>query len=69
MLTIDFNNEVIKMAPVAGAAAADSTLRLFFGLSLNEWFYVAAIIYAFAQTFALLWKTFRGDKKEKTKDE
>lgn len=49
MLNIDFNNEVLKVAPIAGAAAADATARLFWGLSLNEWFYVAAITYTVAQ--------------------
>jgi len=49
MLSFDFNNEVIKAAPIAGAAAADGVTRYFFGLSLNEWFYVAAIAYTVAQ--------------------
>lgn len=65
MLSIDFNNEIIKAAPIAGTAAADGASRLIWGLSLNEWFYVAAIIYTFAQTFALLWRTMKGrDRKE-----
>lgn len=49
MLEIDFNNEVIKAAPIAGTAAADGAARLFWGLSLNEWFYVAAIAYTVVQ--------------------
>lgn len=49
MLTIDFNNEVLKAAPIAGVAGADVATRLFFGLSLNEWFYVAAIVYTVVQ--------------------
>lgn len=64
MLSIDFNNEVIKAAPIAGTAAADATTRLLWGLSLNEWFYVAAIIYTFAQTFALVWRTIKGSTKK-----
>ncbi|WPJ53316.1 hypothetical protein RCIP0060_00048 [Klebsiella phage RCIP0060] len=49
MLSLDFNNEVIKAAPVAGVAGADGVARLFWGLSLNEWFYVAAIAYTAVQ--------------------
>lgn len=49
MLSLDFNNEVIKAAPIAGAATADGVARLFWGLSLNEWFYVAAIAYTVVQ--------------------
>lgn len=49
MLSLDFNNEVIKAAPIAGVAGADSVARLFWGLSLNEWFYVAAIAYTVVQ--------------------
>ena len=49
MLTLDFNNEVIKAAPIAGVAGADGVARLFWGLSLNEWFYVAAITYTVVQ--------------------
>ena len=49
MLTLDFNNEVIKAAPIAGVAGADGVARLFWGLSLNEWFYVAAIAYTVVQ--------------------
>lgn len=49
MLSLDFNNEIVKAAPIAGVAGADSVARLFWGLSLNEWFYVAAIAYTVAQ--------------------
>lgn len=49
MLSLDFNNEVIKAAPIAGVAGADCVARLFWGLSLNEWFYVAAIAYTVVQ--------------------
>ena len=49
MLSLDFNNEVIKAAPIAGVAGADGVARLFWGLSLNEWFYVAAIAYTGVQ--------------------
>lgn len=49
MLSLDFNNEIIKAAPIAGTVAADGAARLFWGLSLNEWFYVAAIAYTVAQ--------------------
>ena len=49
MFTIDFNNEIIKAAPIVGTAGTDMVSRLFFGLSLNEWFYVAAIMYTLVQ--------------------
>lgn len=49
MLSFDFNNEVVKAAPIVGTGVADGAARLFFGLSLNEWFYVAAIAYTLAQ--------------------
>ncbi|CAK6596922.1 holin [Klebsiella phage vB_Kpn_K11PH164C1] len=49
MLSLDFNNEVIKAAPIAGVAGADGVARLFWGLSPNEWFYVAAIAYTVVQ--------------------
>ena len=49
MLSFDFNNEVVKAAPIAGVAGADGVARLFWGLSLNEWFYVAAIAYTVVQ--------------------
>lgn len=49
MLSFDFNNDVIKAAPIAGVAGADGVARLFWGLSLNEWFYVAAIAYTVVQ--------------------
>lgn len=49
MISFDFNNEVLKAAPIAGVAGADGVARLFWGLSLNEWFYVAAILYTVVQ--------------------
>lgn len=49
MLEFDFNNEIVKAAPIAGVAGADGVVRLFWGLSLNEWFYVAAIAYTVVQ--------------------
>lgn len=49
MLNLDFNNEVVKMAPVAGVVASDATARLVWGLTLNEWVYVATIAYIVVQ--------------------
>lgn len=49
MLNFDFNNEILKAAPIAGAVGVDGAVRLFFGLSLNEWFYVTAIAYTVVQ--------------------
>ena len=55
MLSLDFNNEVVKAAPIVGTGVADGAARLFFGLSLNEWFYVAAIAYTVAQIGTRTW--------------
>lgn len=49
MIDIDFNNEVMKAAPIAGAVGADGVARVIWGLSLNEWMYVAAIVYTVVQ--------------------
>ena len=49
MLEFDFNNEILKAAPIGAAAGTDVVVRLFWGLSLNEWFYVAAIAYTVVQ--------------------
>lgn len=67
MLSLDFNNEIVKAAPIAGAVGVDGTLRLFWGLSLNEWFYVAAIAYTVAQIGAKVVDVIIKWKKE-TKD-
>ena len=67
MISFDFNNEVLKAAPIAGVAGADGVARLFWGLSLNEWFYVAAIAYTVAQIGAKVVDVFIKWKKE-TKD-
>lgn len=64
MLSFDFNNEVLKAAPIAGAVGVDGAARLFFGLSLNEWFYVAAILYTVAQIGAKVVDTLIKYKKE-----
>lgn len=63
MLSIDFNNEIIKAAPIAGTAVADGASRLILGLSLNEWFYVAAILYTFVQVGALIKRTWFPNKE------
>lgn len=49
MLSFDFNNEVVKASPIAGTILADGATRIFWGLSLNEWFYIAAILYTVVQ--------------------
>lgn len=49
MLSLDFNNEIIKAAPIVVTGIADGAARLFWGLTLNEWFYVAAIAYTVVQ--------------------
>lgn len=67
MISFDFNNEVLKAAPIAGVAGSDVVARLFWGLSLNEWFYVAAIAYTVAQIGAKVVDVIIKWKKE-TKD-
>ena len=67
MISFDFNNEVLKAAPITGVAGADGVARLFWGLSLNEWFYVAAIAYTVAQIGAKVVDVIIKWKKE-TKD-
>jgi len=67
VISFDFNNEVLKAAPIAGVAGADGVARLFWGLSLNEWFYVAAIAYTVAQIGAKVVDVIIKWKKE-TKD-
>ncbi|HGB1428956.1 TPA: type II holin [Yersinia enterocolitica] len=42
MLSLDFNNEIVKAAPIAGAVGIDGVARVFYDMTLNEWFYVAA---------------------------
>lgn len=64
MLHFDFNNEILKAAPIAGAAGVDGVARVFFGLSLNEWFYIAAIGYTVAQIGAKVVETIIKYKKE-----
>ncbi|SOP76007.1 Phage holin [Yersinia phage fPS-54-ocr] len=49
MLSLDFNNEILKAAPIAGVAGADGVARMFYGMTINEWFYVAAILYTVVQ--------------------
>lgn len=64
MIQLDFNNEVVKAAPIAGTAAADAVSHLVWGLSIHEWFYVAAILYTLAQCWALIYRTIKGGKKK-----
>ncbi|NBK20405.1 MAG: type II holin [Spirochaetia bacterium] len=64
MLSIDFDNGIVKAAPIAGTAAADVASRLILGLSLHEWFYVAAIVYTLCQCWALIYKTIKGGKSD-----
>lgn len=62
MLSIDFNNEVIKAAPIAAGVGADVAAR-FMGLTLNEWFYVAAIAYTLCQTGLTVYKTIKEQRR------
>lgn len=64
MLQIDFQKEVITATPIVGTAAADVASRYFWGLSLHEWFYVAAIGYTVVQTLAVVYKTLYRNKEK-----
>lgn len=46
MMSLDFNNGTVV---IPAAAAGDAVIRTFWGLSMNEWFYVAAIAYTVVQ--------------------
>lgn len=59
MIQIDFNNGVVQVAPVAGTAAADAASRFFWGLTLNEWFYVTAILYSLVMTCLAVYKAVK----------
>lgn len=63
MISIDFNNGIVQATPVAGAAATDAVSRLVLGLSLNEWFYVSAILYSLAMTFIAIYKAVKETPK------
>lgn len=55
-------SEAAKVAPIVGAASVDVMSR-FWGLTLSEWFYVAAIIYTIVQTAVLIYNTSKGETK------
>lgn len=56
-------SEVAKATPVVAAAGVDVMTR-FWGLTLSEWFYIAAIMYAITQTVCLIYKTLKGEDNE-----
>ncbi|MDD1013843.1 phage holin family protein [Pseudomonas rubra] len=60
---MDFQNGVIKYAPVAVGAGADVASR-FAGLSLSDWFYVALITYTVAQTVVLVFRTIMEERRK-----
>lgn len=62
-LEIQFGDAVIRSAPVVGAAGVDAVTR-FYGLSMSDWFYVAAIIYTVIQAWAVIYKTVKKRKEE-----
>jgi len=68
MLKIDFNNGIVQAAPIAGTAGADVVSRVFWGMSLHEWFYVAAIAYTLVQSWALIYRTVKGGHKDERQE-
>lgn len=63
MIQIDFNNGVVQATPVAGAAATDAVSRLIFGLTMNEWFYVSAILYSLVMTGLAIYKAAKEENR------
>ncbi|ADX87534.1 class II holin [Vibrio phage JSF24] len=57
-LEVQFGDTVIRSVPVVGAAGVDAVTRIF-GLTLSDWFYVAAIGYTVVQAWAVLYKTLK----------
>ena len=49
-------SEAAKVLPIVGAASIDVVSR-FWGLTLSEWFYIAAILYTIVQTVVLVYNT------------
>lgn len=62
-LEVQFGDTVIRSVPVVGAAGVDVVTR-FLGLSLSDWFYVAAISYTVIQGWAVIYKTIKTNSKE-----
>lgn len=55
-------SEAAKVLPIVGAASVDVVSR-FWGLTLSEWFYIAAIFYTVVQTAVLIYNTTKGETK------
>ncbi|WP_442108509.1 hypothetical protein [Pseudomonas sp. NUPR-001] len=64
MFKLDFTNGTLQWTPQA-IAGVDVSVRLFFGLTLNEWFYVTVIMATFVQMWAVIYKTRKGSPKDK----
>lgn len=62
-LEVQFGDTVIRSVPVATAAGVDVVTR-FLGLTLNDWFYVAAISYTVIQGWSVIYKTIKQHKEE-----
>ena len=66
-LELQFGDTVIRTVPVVGVAGIDAVTR-FMGLTLSDWFYVAAIIYTFIQGWAVIYKTIKPITQEKSNE-
>lgn len=60
-LEVQFGDTVIRSAPVVGAAGVDVMTRIF-GLTLSDWFYLAAIGYTAIQAWAVLYNNLKKKK-------
>ena len=63
MLSFDFNNQTLTAAAIPTVAVTDIVVRTFWGLSMNEWFYVAAIAYTVVQIGAKVFDKWLEYKK------
>ncbi|MDF2397055.1 type II holin [Pseudomonas sp. 3MA1] len=63
MIELNFNEGVVRATPVVAAAGADVASR-FAGLTMSDWFYMAAIIYTLTQCIVLVMKTVKEVKKK-----
>lgn len=61
-LEVQFGDTVIKSVPVVGAAGLDAVTRIF-GLTLSDWFYVAAIAYTVVQAWSVLYINLKKNKE------
>lgn len=60
---MDTNEGIIRAIPIVGAIAADVTSTLK-GLTLNDLFYITTVVYTVVQTYLVVWKTVREERRK-----